>query len=100
MGINQLVAGLAVAATGCLGVDALQPDSGVDALRDTISHMSAACDLETSHGALQKVADNVRDGYDTCSPTRPHQARCGRACHAVTLGAGSWVLLAVRCFSV
>ena len=45
--------------------------------------MSAACDLETSHGALQTVADHVRDGYDTWSSPRPRQmqARRNRACH-------------------
>lgn len=64
MGITQLVTGLAVAAAGCVGVNAMQLDFGMDVLRDKISSMSAACDVETSHGALQTVADNVRDGIN------------------------------------
>ena len=91
MGITQLVTGLAVAAAGCVGVNAMQLDFGMDVLRDKISSMSAACDVETSHGALQTVADNVRDGYDTWSSTRPRQlqARRNRACHTRWLFLGT-----------
>jgi len=73
MGAILLVAGLAVAATGCHGVDALQFDTGVpvDALRTVVSPVNEACDVESTHVALQKVSDELRDGCDTWLPQLP-----------------------------
>ena len=71
MGITWLVAGLAAAATGFHGVDALQFDVGVDALRTGVSPVSEACDVESTHAALQKASDGVRDGCVTWPSNLP-----------------------------
>ena len=67
MGVNQLVACLAVAAAGCLGGYALQADIaiGADPLREGVTFEDVPSDADLWPGSLQQIIDVAREGYET-----------------------------------